>query len=95
MAKKTATKSEKAYMDRVAQLPCALTGESPVELHHIREGQGMSERASNYLVIPLSPEAHRGPLGVHGDKTLLRIHKVTELDLLADTINKVFSGCSA
>ncbi|MEW8420258.1 MAG: hypothetical protein AB2669_16610 [Candidatus Thiodiazotropha endolucinida] len=90
MSKKPATKAERDYMDKVAQLPCALTGEYPVELHHIREGQGLSQRASNFLVIPLSPEAHRGPLGVHGDQALLRIHKKTELDLLAETIERVF-----
>ncbi|MCG7985047.1 MAG: hypothetical protein JAY90_20135 [Candidatus Thiodiazotropha lotti] len=92
MAKKTATKSEKSYMDRVAQLPCVLTGERPVELHHVREGQGMSERASNFLVIPLSPDAHRGPLGVHGDKTYMRIQKKEEMDLLGETIERVFTG---
>lgn len=79
-------------MDRVAQLPCCLTDEYPVELHHIREGQGSSQRAGNFLVIPLSREAHRGPLGVHGDKTLLRIHKTDELKLLNETIRKVAQG---
>lgn len=81
-----ATKAEKRHMDRVAQLPCALCGASPVQLHHIREGQGMSQRASNWLVIPLCPSCHTGPQGIHGDKTMLRIAKMEELDLLANTI---------
>ena len=81
-----ATKSEKKWMDNVAQLPCALCEAQPVEVHHIREGQGMAQRASNFLTIPLCPSCHRGPNGVHGDKTMMRIKKVSELDLLAQTI---------
>lgn len=81
-----ATKAEKKWMDRVAQLPCGLCGAHGVQVHHIREGQGMAQRASNFLVVPLCPDCHTGPLGVHGDKTMLRIHKMTELDLLAQTI---------
>lgn len=81
-----ATKAEKRHMDRVAQLPCALCGSHGVQVHHIREGQGMSQRASNWLVVPLCTSCHTGPQGVHGDKTLLRIAKIEELDLLANTI---------
>lgn len=82
-------KNEKRWMDKVAQLPCALCGAHGVQVHHIREGQGMAQRASNFLVVPLCPDCHTGPLGVHGDKTLLRIKKMTELDLLADTIERL------
>ena len=82
------TKASKEWMNRVAQLPCACCGEHGVHLHHIREGQGMSQRASDFLVVPLCPDCHTGPLGIHGDKTMLRIKKMTELDLLADTIEK-------
>jgi Zn finger protein HypA/HybF involved in hydrogenase expression len=81
-----ATKKEKQWMDRVAQLPCATCGSHGVQLHHIREGQGMAQRASNFLVIPLCPDCHTGSMGVHGDKTMMRLMKVTELDLLARTI---------
>lgn len=81
-----ATNNEKHYMDKVASLPCSVCGTRPVELHHLREGRGMSQRASNYLVVPLCPECHRGSLGFHGDKTRMRILKLDELDLLARTI---------
>ncbi len=46
----------------------------------------MSQRASNYLVIPLCPPCHTGKHGIHGDKAMLKIRKVDELDLLAETI---------
>lgn len=83
------TKAEKRHMAKVAELPCCLCGMMPVELHHIREGQGMAQRAGNMLCIPLCASCHRGPKGIHGDKTMLRIRKVDELDLLNETLLKV------
>ncbi len=81
-----ATRPEIRHMGRVAELPCVLCGEQGVQVHHIREGQGMAQRASNWLVVPLCPSCHTGPLGVHGDQTMMRINKMTELDMLAKTI---------
>ncbi len=83
------TKAEKTFKEIVAQLPCATCGDFGVELHHVREGQGLSQRSGNFLLIPLCTDCHRGPLGVHGDKTMLRIRKCTELDLVDETINLV------
>ena len=81
----------KRYHGEVAALGCMLgrvLGQShdQANIHHIREGQGMSQRANDFLVIPLCKECHQGKLGIHGDKTLLRIVKMNELDLLAMTI---------
>ena len=58
-------------MGRVADLGCAVCRRmgypgTPAELHHKRAGQGLSNRASNWQVIPLCPEHHRGNTGVHG-----------------------------
>lgn len=83
------TAAEKRHLDRVAQLPCVICGARPVEIHHIREGQGMNQRASNWLTVALCPDCHRGPNGIHGNKSMLRIHKLEELDLLALTIKAV------
>lgn len=71
----------KQYLNDVAELPCMLCGAQPVELHHPRTGQGMSQRANDYLVIPLCPECHRGHNGVHGNQSLLKIQKLNEMDL--------------
>ena len=89
------TKIEKRYLGKIAQLPCCLCGASGVEIHHLREGQGMSQRADNFLTIPLCPSCHRDNiLGIHGQKTMLKIIKTTELQLLADTLEKIFGECS-
>lgn len=89
------TAAEKRYMDRVARLGCAvcnlldLAEDGPVEIHHPREGQGMAQRAPNWLAIGLCPDHHRGPRGIHGDKGVLRQLKCDELDLLAWVISRL------
>ena len=83
------TAAEKRHMDRVAQLTCGLCGATGVQVHHIRTGQGMSERASDFLTVPVCPSCHTGPKGIHGDKTMLRIKKWDEIDLLADTLRRL------
>lgn len=84
------TAAEKRYMDRVARLPCTVCGrEGPSIVHHLREGQGMSQRASNFLTIALCPDCHTGPRGIHGDRSELRLRKLSEFDLLAKTIERL------
>ncbi len=86
----------KRHKSRVAALGCILCrnlgyGETPPQLHHVREGQGMSQRASDMLVIPLCPEHHQGGTGLHGlgTREFERRYKTTELDLLADTLELI------
>ncbi len=88
------TKAEKRHMDRVARMGCMLCRvlghhDVPATLHHIREGQGMSQRAGNFLVIPLCPSCHQGPGGIHGDRSLFKVARVGELDLLAMVIERL------
>lgn len=83
-------KIETRHLARVASLPCACCGqEGPSLVHHIREGQGLSQRASAYLTTPLCFSCHQGPTGVHGDKSMMRIYKTSELDMLAATIERM------
>lgn len=77
---------ERRHMGKVAELPCSCCGASGVQVHHLREGQGMGERASHWLTVPLCPECHTGTNGIHGNKSYMRIRKLDELDLLAMTI---------
>lgn len=79
----------KRHMGRVAQLPCCVCGAYGVQVHHVREGQGMSQRASDFLTVPLCPPCHTGPNGIHGNKSLMKIQKLDELDLLARTIERL------
>ena len=80
--------AEKKHMSRVASLGCLICHQ-PAQIHHIREGQGMSQRASNWLVIPLCPDHHTGHLSIHGSKKQFEAIYGNELDLLAETIEKL------
>ena len=81
----------------VARLPCVLCEKLGQEqrarthVHHIRSGQGLSQRAGHYLVVALCGECHTGVDGIHGTRALLRIANCTELDLLDMTIERVIA----
>ena len=49
----------KSHLERVAELPCCVTGKFGVQLHHIKApyiSEGV--KASDWFVIPLAPEIH-------------------------------------
>lgn len=89
---------KKSYHDVVAGLGCVVcrnngSGPTPAAIHHIRFGQGMGQRASDYLVIPLCHMHHQhGGKGVaiHAGQREFESLYGTELDLLAQTIGDVF-----
>jgi len=84
------TAAAKRHLARVHEIPCVLCGAEPVEAHHIRDGQGMSQRANDWMAAALCDGCHRGPNGIHGNRSMLRIHKVTEQDLVARTLEALY-----
>lgn len=89
-------KAEREYMGKVASLGCYLCrylgyGETPAQVHHLREGQGMAQRASNYLTVPLcdTHHANSSPDGIHGQRRAWKLAGVDEMDALADTIERI------
>ena len=81
----------KRHLSRVASLGCVICRrlgypDSAAEIHHPRFAAGMAQRASDWLAIPACPEHHRGPRGIHGDRSVLRQIKCDEQALLADVI---------
>jgi len=86
-------------MNAVAELGCGMCGrmgfgKTPAHLHHPREGVGMAQRQSNWLVIPLCPAHHTGPKGWHGTRDDFKRHGVDELDILADTLKLIITNKS-
>ena len=83
------------YMGRVKSLPCSLCSllgqpqSGVTEAHHIRTGHGMGDRASDFLTVALCVDCHRGTHGFHGTKALMRIAKLSEMDLLAETVRQM------
>ena len=86
-------------MGRVAAIGCIVCRnngytDTPSEIHHIRAGQGMAQRAKHTEVLPLCPFHHR--IGGHGNaihagiETWQKTHG-TELKLL-DQVQSLLKG---
>lgn len=62
--KRTAREAE--HHAQVARVGC-LVCRAPAEIHHVMDtGLGKERRRDHRYVVPLCPEHHRGPRGVHG-----------------------------
>lgn len=89
---KSKTKEERQWLSDVAEMGCICCrnmgfGASLAEIHHVRTGQGMAQRASHTEVLPLCPPHHRAcyETGFHASpKTWQEIHG-TEAELLKQT----------
>jgi hypothetical protein len=79
-------------MDKVARLSCCLCGAKPVEPHHILEGRTPGRRSPDWWVIPLCSTCHRdNHNGIHGAQAMLKIVKKNELELLAETLARIYA----
>ena len=90
------TAAERRHMGRVAELGCYLCrelgfGPTPAQVHHVRENQGMGQRASPWLSVPLcdAHHANSSPDGWHGQRRAWKRVGVDEMDALADTIMRL------
>lgn len=90
------TNGEKRHLQRLADAGCILcwhlgNDTTPPEIHHLREGRGMSQRSSHFMAVPLCPEHHRGDSGLHGlgTREFERQYRLSELDLLELTLRRM------
>ena len=80
------------HMGRIAAMPCItcrlldMYQSGPTNVHHIREDR---EARNDFLTLPLCRPCHQGKYGVHGNKTYLKILKMSELGLLAKVIEEL------
>ncbi len=83
-------KQDKAHLARIAMLPCCVCGYWPVEVHHIRSGVGMGQKASDLETIPLCVWHHRtGPQAFHNGPKIFQALFGTERELLAKTLERL------
>lgn len=80
------TTRERAHMARVKALPCSVCDvDGPSEVHHI-------EQSLAYTCVALCTDCHRGPvMGLHGQRRAWHVRKMTELDALNVTIERLFA----
>lgn len=75
------TVAERRHIERVAALPCVVCGApGPSEVHEIAQGKW-------WLSCALCPDCHRGGFnGLHGQRRIWSVKKMSELDALSETI---------
>ncbi len=87
---------ERNHMDRVARLGCICclrdnNPGTPAQVHHIRQGQGMSQRAGHWLVLPLCERHHlSGPYSIHGGPSKFKMRYGEELGLLDEVLERIY-----
>jgi len=73
MAKKKPYKEILEHWENVASIGCLVSSSDDAEIHHCKSGSlsklgihtSLSKKNSDWLVIPLSVEWHRGKHGIH------------------------------
>ena len=78
------TDAERVHLGNVKELPCSLCdAPGPSEAHHLEQGL-------QYTCIALCADCHRGALmGLHGQRRMWKIKKMSELDALNVTIKRL------
>ncbi len=92
--RKNCNASDRAHMDRVAEIGCIVCynlgrGYVPAEIHHLKVNPlsglhlGLGQRASHKHTIPLCLDHHRGPFGTgyHGGPWEFANRYGTEIEL--------------
>ena len=90
------TKADKQWLDDVSSLGCVTCrnagyGTTPAEIHHVRTGSGMAQRAAHTQVLPLCPRHHRAcyPTGFHAAPKSWQAEHGSEEDLLEQVAREV------
>lgn len=75
---------ERLHLARVKELACSVCdAPGPSEAHHIEQGL-------QYTCVALCVECHRGPvMGLHGQRRMWAIQKMSELDALNVTLQRL------
>lgn len=82
--KRKPTRRESEHIARVKALGCSVCDQpGPSEAHEIKQGQW-------YTAVALCPSCHRSDLlGLSGQRRMWHLKKMTELDALAVTVERL------
>jgi hypothetical protein len=83
---RTITRAEHRHLGRVRALPCSVCDEpGPSAAHHIVQGQ-------HWTAVALCWSCHQGPHnGWHGNKHMWSTYKLTEIDALSITLQRMLA----
>ena len=81
------TAAERKHIERVKSLPCVVCwAPGPSECHEISQGQWFTS-------VALCPDCHRGSHnGIHGQRAIWNVNKMTELTALNATIRELMKA---
>lgn len=81
------TRKEREHLAAVKELDCSVCDQpGPSEAHHIEQRQ-------QYTCVALCESCHRGPLmGLHGQRRMWAIKKMSELDALNVTVRRLMGN---
>lgn len=80
------TKAERAHIERIKSMPCAICEASaPSEAHETEQGLW-------FLSIPLCADCHRGSHnGIHGMAAMWKVKRMNQMSALNETLRKVLA----
>lgn len=87
----TREKKDPAYLEAVADLPCVICNDWPVQVHHPCCGRYSQAKAPDQDAIPLCWNHHLGPDGVHTRKKWWIEQFGPDTDYIAPTRAKIES----
>ena len=78
------TAAERRHVARIKEMSCVVCdAPGPSECHEIEQGQWFTS-------MPLCSDCHRGSLnGLHGQKRMWAVKKLTELSALNETVKRL------
>jgi hypothetical protein len=78
------SKSERAHIERVKNLPCSVCdAHGPSDAHHVRQD-------NPYTCIALCKSCHQSPHnGIHGQKAIWNVYRMDELTALSITFQRL------
>jgi hypothetical protein len=85
------TKGEAAHLERVKNLECAVCAKyAPSHAHHLMHDRASGRKPGHYCTIPLCDNCHVGPNGIHGDRSMWKVYKISEMEALDQTLAKLY-----
>lgn len=81
------TARERAHIQQVKELPCSVCDTpGPSDAHHI-------EQDLQFCVVALCKDCHQGSHnGIHGRRSMWKVKRMTELDALNVTIQRLMTA---